>query len=53
MAFQPVVDIKERRIDAYEALVRGPNGEGAMHVLSHITSENRYAFDQACRVKAI
>jgi len=53
MAFQPVVDIKERRIDAYEALVRGPNGEGAMHVLSQITSENRYAFDQACRVKAI
>jgi EAL domain-containing protein (putative c-di-GMP-specific phosphodiesterase class I) len=53
MAFQPVVDIKERRIDAYEALVRGPNGEGAMHVLSQITSANRYAFDQACRVKAI
>jgi len=53
MAFQPVVDIKERRIDAYEALVRGPNGEGAMHVLSQITSENRYAFDLACRVKAI
>jgi EAL domain-containing protein (putative c-di-GMP-specific phosphodiesterase class I) len=53
MAFQPVVDIKERRIDAYEALVRGPNGEGAPHVLSQVNAENRYAFDQACRVKAI
>jgi len=53
MAFQPVVDIKERRIDAYEALVRGPNGEGAMHVLDQVNNENRYAFDQACRVKAI
>jgi EAL domain-containing protein (putative c-di-GMP-specific phosphodiesterase class I) len=53
MAFQPVVDVEERRIDAYEALVRGPNGEGAMHVFSQITSENRYAFDQACRIKAI
>ncbi len=53
MAFQPVVDLKERRIDAYEALVRGPNGEGAAHVLDQINDENRYAFDQACRVKAI
>jgi EAL domain-containing protein (putative c-di-GMP-specific phosphodiesterase class I) len=53
MAFQPVVDIKERRIDAYEALVRGPNGEGAMHVLGQVNNENRYAFDQACRVTAI
>jgi EAL domain-containing protein (putative c-di-GMP-specific phosphodiesterase class I) len=53
MAFQPVVDLKERRIDAYEALVRGPNGEGALHVLAQVTSENRYAFDQACRIKAI
>jgi len=53
MAFQPVVDLKERRIDAYEALVRGPNCEGALHVLSQVNSENRYAFDQACRVKAI
>jgi EAL domain-containing protein (putative c-di-GMP-specific phosphodiesterase class I) len=53
MAFQPVVDTKERRIDAYEALVRGPNGEGALSVLARVSSENRYAFDQACRVKAI
>jgi EAL domain-containing protein (putative c-di-GMP-specific phosphodiesterase class I) len=53
MAFQPVVDLELRRIDAYEALARGPNGEGAGTVLGQVTPENRYAFDQACRVKAI
>jgi len=53
MTFQPVVDIKKRQIDAYEALVRGPNGEGATHVLGQVNDKNRYAFDQACRVKAI
>lgn len=53
MAFQPVVDLELGRIDAYEALVRGPNGEGAGWVLDQLTPENRYAFDQACRVKAI
>ena len=53
MAFQPVVDIVSARIHAYEALVRGPNGESAASVLARVTEENRYAFDQACRVKAI
>ncbi len=53
MAFQPVVDLVERRIDAYEALVRGPDGEGAGHVLAQVHDDNRYAFDQACRVRAI
>lgn len=53
MAFQPIVDIQQKRIDAYEALVRGPAGEGAYHVLSRVNNENRYAFDQACRTKAI
>ncbi len=53
MAFQPIVDLDESRIDAYEALVRGPAGEGAAHVLNQVSPENAYAFDQACRVKAI
>jgi len=53
MAFQPIVDIQRKRIDAYEALVRGPAGESAFHVLSKVNDENRYAFDQACRTKAI
>jgi EAL domain-containing protein (putative c-di-GMP-specific phosphodiesterase class I) len=53
MAFQPVVDIVEHRIDAHEALVRGPDGEGAAAVLAKVNAQNLYAFDQACRVKAI
>lgn len=53
MAFQPIVDVEERRIDAFEALVRGPEGEAASHVLGQVNEENLYAFDQACRVKAI
>ena len=53
MAFQPVIDLQEQRIDAYEALVRSPSGGGAAEVLGKITPETVYAFDQACRVKAI
>ncbi len=53
MAFQPIVDLQDRRIDAYEALVRGPAAEGAGYVLGQVNQENVYAFDQACRVKAI
>ncbi len=53
VAFQPVVDLQENRIDAYEALVRGPAAEGAGFVLGQVTPENLYAFDQACRVRAI
>lgn len=53
MAFQPIVDTRAGRIFAHEALVRGPNGEGAGAVLGQVTAENRYAFDQKCRVVAI
>lgn len=53
MAFQPIVDVEEQRIYGYEALVRGPDGQSAASILSQINAENRYAFDQACRVKAI
>ncbi len=53
MAFQPIVDVETGQPFAYEALVRGPEGEGAYSVLSQVTEANRYAFDQACRVKAI
>lgn len=50
-AFQPIVDISSKTIFAHEALVRGPNGEGALTVLNQVT--NNYKFDQACRVKAV
>ena len=53
MAFQPIVDIKTGAVFAHEALVRGPNGEGAGSVLGQVKDDNRYAFDQQCRVKAI
>jgi len=53
MAFQPIVDVETGRIFAFEALVRGSNGEGAGAVLARVTPENRYAFDQRCRVAAI
>ena len=53
MAFQPIVDVVTGTTFAHEALVRGPNGEGAHTVLSVVDGTNRYAFDQQCRVKAI
>lgn len=52
-AYQPIVDITTRRVFAHEALVRGANGEGAASVLAQVNDDNRYRFDQACRVKAI
>jgi len=52
-AYQPIVNLRTRTIFAHEALVRGPNGESAFSVLSQVTDENRYSFDQACRVEAI
>lgn len=53
MAFQPIVEWSSRSIVGYEALVRGEHGEGAGHVLAKVTTQNKYYFDQACRVKAI
>jgi len=52
-AYQPIVDLKQRDIWAYEALVRGPRGEGAWSVLSLVNEENCYEFDQVCRIEAI
>ena len=51
MAFQPIVQASG--VYAYEALVRGPAGESAGSILAQVNDSNRYAFDQACRVKAI
>lgn len=53
MALQPIVDVSRREVFAYEALVRGLDGEPAGTVFTHVNGGNRYRFDQACRVKAI
>ncbi len=53
MAFQPIVDVATARVWGYEALVRGPEGESAGSILSRVTEETLYRFDQAARVKAI
>lgn len=53
MAYQPIVDIQTDSVFAYEALVRGLNGEGAREILGRVNDHNRYRFDQVCRVKAI
>lgn len=53
MAFQPILDASQEEIYAHEALVRGVNGEPAGKILGQVTEQNRYWFDQQCRVKAI
>ena len=53
MAFQPIVDIRDRSVFAYEALVRGPAGEPASTIFANVNDDNCYRFDQTCRYKAI
>ena len=53
MAFQPIVDIQTGRVFAYEALVRGVDGQSAGEVLSSVDGDMIYKFDQTCRVTAI
>lgn len=53
MAFQPIVDAGSRDIFAYEALVRGVDGEPAADILSMVDLGNRHDFDQQCRLTAM
>ena len=54
VAFQPIVDVRDNSVFAYEALVRrNDTDDQAAPVLAQVTESNRYRFDQACRVKAI
>ncbi|WP_131783377.1 EAL domain-containing protein [Legionella gresilensis] len=52
-AFQLIIDINKKEIFAYEALVRGLNGEGAADNLAKVNDKNRYRFDQECRIRSI
>jgi len=53
MAFQTIINSKIEKIYGYEALVRGLNAESAYSVISKVNDDNRYLFDQCCRVKAM
>ena len=53
MAFQPIVDVLNNNIYAYEALVRGTAGQSAAYVFEHVNNTNLYSFDQQCRTTAI
>jgi len=53
MAFQPIINCNSNDIYGYEALVRGLNNESAFSVISQVNDDNRYLFDQLCRIKAI
>lgn len=53
MAFQPIIDCRNRTLFGYEALVRGLNNESAYSVIARVNDSNRYRFDQLCRIKAI
>jgi EAL domain-containing protein (putative c-di-GMP-specific phosphodiesterase class I) len=52
-AFQPIVDLRNGRIESYEALVRGPQGQSAASILAGVDESSQYRFDQTCRVTAI
>lgn len=52
-AFQPIVDVRNRQIISYEALVRGPRGEPSAAVFAQVSKNNFSTFDEICRNKAI
>lgn len=53
MAFQPIMDVAAGEPFAFEALVRGVNGEGAQEILGRVTPAALYRFDQMCRIRAL
>jgi EAL domain-containing protein (putative c-di-GMP-specific phosphodiesterase class I) len=52
-AFQPIVDVRNREIISYEALVRGPKGEPSASVFAQVPKCSYSRFDEICRRKAI
>ena len=52
-AFQPIVDIRNREIISFEALVRGPRGESSASVFAQVLQNDILRFDEICRRKAI
>ncbi len=52
-AFQPIADISARNVFAYEALVRGRNGESAASVFAAVPPAQLHAFDHSARMAAV
>jgi len=52
-AFQPIVDVRNREIISFEALVRGPNGECSASVFAQVPQYDFRRFDEICRRNAI
>jgi EAL domain-containing protein (putative c-di-GMP-specific phosphodiesterase class I) len=52
-AFQPIVDVKEREVFSYEALIRGAANEPASQILGQVPAEEMLLFDQNARIAAI
>jgi EAL domain-containing protein (putative c-di-GMP-specific phosphodiesterase class I) len=54
IALQPIFEVgEESHLWGHEALLRGPDGEGALTVLGRIAAKDRDAFDARCRAEAI
>lgn len=53
VAFQPIADISASRVYAYEAIIRGRNGETARQIFELLSPEARTNFDQRCAAGAI
>lgn len=53
VAFQPIFALSDGAVRAYEALVRGPNGESAAAVLASVGESEKHRFEQRVRVMAI
>lgn len=53
IAFQPIVDLKRQAVHAYEALVRGAQGEGASEVLAAVPHGRRPVFDHRTMLLAL
>jgi EAL domain-containing protein (putative c-di-GMP-specific phosphodiesterase class I) len=52
-AFQTIMDASEFEVVGFEALVRGIRNEPAAQVMSRVSHDQRFDFDQACRIRAI
>jgi EAL domain-containing protein (putative c-di-GMP-specific phosphodiesterase class I) len=52
-AYQPIVDIERKVVASFEALVRGPENESAMWVLSQLDRDELLAFDSEARRRAL